>query len=391
MKPLPRNVGYELEFSMPGDVTLENIARHMEDEDLPATTCSTYRHTPAYVSASKWDVKKDGSCGAEAASPILKTYEDLQKSVKACTIIKAHRCRSTTSCGLHVHVDMNNVSDEMIDNMMRFIVRYEPCFFQLVPGWRQNSMYCRQLTPTIIDTLRRYKGQWRDFNWTRVWGSKNFWVNMISMHSIGTMEFRIMVGTLNENFILGYVTFLMQIVDAMLHGKRIEWGQVKAKSQRDLFQTTLGQANFYGPFTDKAQALTGRAWALGQFKLVTGMEAGRDYQGDEYVSPKVPNLFKDIIQPPTPVPQPSVPVPAPVQVTPTETVVRREAQQPALAAQHYSTTTDRTVQNVWHWANTNHTTTTWTNLYDTAASAIMSPSYDDVEPLSNDVEPFNTI
>lgn len=261
MQTLLRKIGFEVEFTCPRN-PLYDIQRVLSNRGEPVVNYGSYRHS----GGSAWDLKTDSSCGYEIASPVIQDYAGLIKAAKIVDVIKD--CGGTVNerCGLHVHVDMNGISQEVFERVMRFMSRYEDAFFLLADQARQSNQYCRKLEYHHVKDVQ----SGRDFR--RVWSSKHYWLNGTHLSGQGTLEFRLMASHLEAEYIVGWVLFLLHSVDYLMRGKTICWGKAKCASERDLLQTMLGQAGFYGPFNDrdKPTIVAARKWAIHTYTSKVG-------------------------------------------------------------------------------------------------------------------------
>ena len=256
MTTLARKIGFEVEFSCPVN-PLSEINRVLQRMAEPVTLAGYYRHSVG----SAWDLKLDGSCGYEIASPIIDSYEGLVKASKIVDIVKRAGGTVNPKCGLHVHIDMNGVNSLAFGRIMRFMSRYENAFFLLADESRQNNQFCRKLSGQ--DKIFRADPT----NFRSVWRDKHYWLNGTHLGGQGTLEFRLMASHLEPEYIVGWVLFLLHSIDYLLQGKQVSWGKAKCANDRDLLQTMLGQAGFYGPFNnrDKPTIVAARKWALSTY------------------------------------------------------------------------------------------------------------------------------
>jgi hypothetical protein len=255
MQTLLRKVGFEVEFAAPAN-PLPGIYRDLNRQGQPVTNAGFYRHS----TGTHWDLKTDSSCGFEIASPIISDYAQLIQAVKITDIIKSNGGTVDARCGLHVHVDMNGIDSETFERVMRFMSRYENAFFLLADSSRQNNTYCRKLNGQ--DKAIKDGADFRS-----AWHAKHYWLNGTHLRGQGTLEFRLMASHLDAEYIAGWVLFLIHTVDYLIKGKTICWGKAKCASDRDLLQTMLGQAGFYGPFEnrDKPTIVAARKWAISTY------------------------------------------------------------------------------------------------------------------------------
>ena len=266
MQTLLRKIGFEVEFSCPVN-PLREIDRVLQRMAEPVILAGYYRHS----TGSAWDLKTDSSCGYEIASPIIGSYESLVKAAKIVDIVKRAGGTVNPKCGLHVHVDMNGVNPEKFERVMRFMSRYEDAFFLLADASRQNNTFCRKLSGQD-KLIKADPTQFRS-----AWDYKHYWLNGTHLSGQGTLEFRLMASHLEAEYIVGWVLFLLHSIDYLLKGKHISWGKAKCASDRDLLQTMLGQAGFYGPFNDrdKPTIVAARKWALSTYTTKVGQSDRR--------------------------------------------------------------------------------------------------------------------
>lgn len=261
MMRLTTTVGFEFEFS---GSSLASVERALRDKNVSCTRPGAWHRSDGSI----WDLKTDSSCGWEVASPVLQTYEELVDAAHVGALISQAGGSVNHSCGFHVHIGVSNLSHAQLENVFRFLTRYETAFFLIVPPARRHSTWCKRLGTDVINRMKRPSFGQTDW-WSRTWHDKNVWLNGRRYPDIRTIEFRIMPGTLNPNFIIGYVTFLQCMINN-IKDRKICWGTVKSKDDRSTFQTMLGQAGFYGPWTTpehKELCVTGRKWAIERYNL----------------------------------------------------------------------------------------------------------------------------
>jgi len=267
-KLLPWPVGFELEWAqgtIPSRSTpTREVARVLRDHGLGVHDAERWRRTPQ--SLTHWDIKTDSSCGYEACSPVIETYDELAKACSGVHLIEASgAARITRSCGLHVHVGIGSaMSPEVLESVIKFLYRYEAAFYLIVPDYRRVNRYCRPINVAVVDAVRKNRG---DVEIASIWGSKDTWVNFIPLGRIGTVEFRFMEGTLSAATVYAYCLFLSFVMDVLIRGaKNGRWGRASAKDDWMLFYTMLQQCGMYGRITND-KVVIARKWASHRFRL----------------------------------------------------------------------------------------------------------------------------
>lgn len=279
---LPFSVGWELEFALRDPSELRTISNAMVRAGIDNENYGRWRRSP--VSADRWDLKTDSSCGIapgvpgfEAVSPVIYNYTDLTRHATVAPLIRRNGAIVNERCGLHVHIGLHNhpnFSSAAVDRLVRFLNRYEAAFYMLVPLARRNNPYCKPMPQSVVDRVRRAHG---NVDIGHVWADKNTWVNFQTMGRIGTVEFRLFPGTLDKDEIVGTVMFLQQVLDCVIcAGKEVQWGKAHAKDSRMMFYTMLQQAGFYGSF-DPDRLKIARKWATSHF--------GKENRGTDPVVP----------------------------------------------------------------------------------------------------------
>lgn len=280
MQTLPRKIGVEIEFSCQRN-PLAAIGTVLTGRGESVRVDSSYHASDG----SKWDLKTDSSCGYEIATPAISKYSDLVNAARVTELITSNGGTVNERCGLHVHVDMGDITPEKFQLIMRFMARYENAFFLMAGPSRQSNHFCKKLAHQV-STVKTDPARFRS-----AWGDKYFWLNGTHLRGIGTLEFRLMESTLDSAAIVGWVMFLVHTVEYIIAGKKISWGTAKCASDRDLLQTMLGQAGFYGPFEgrDKATIVAARRWAISTYTKKIS-------QDDKRVKPLTIDQFASLAQ-----------------------------------------------------------------------------------------------
>jgi len=259
---LTATTGVEYEYSGGNQ---QAIYRAMQDCGIRCQSPSSWHRTRE---VDYWDLKTDATCGWEIASPVLHTFEHVVDAANVSTIIRNCGGRVNDRCGFHVHVGMMGMTEEQLENIFRFLTRYEQAFFLIIPPSRRGNTYCKRLPSETYNRIKSHRFQ-NDQWWLSAWPDKNVWSNGHRYPDIRTIEFRLMPGTLDVNFIIGYITFLQCVLN-VVKDKTINWGLAKSRDERSLFQTMLGQAGFYGPWItpdQKTLCITGRKWAIERYTI----------------------------------------------------------------------------------------------------------------------------
>jgi hypothetical protein len=248
---LPITVGIEIETNQLTSNLNNDMARIRE------------RFTAAGIN---WNVKYDSSCGTndgfsglEVVSTICSTTQDLENVKKVCNILKDVGCKVNQRCGLHVHLGIRCFSEEQHYRMLNFFLRHEDAFFFLEPS-RKDSRYCGPISQDIKEKFMRgirVDGTVPTLSYD--WGDHRYtWMNGCAFRRHGTLEFRLMSGSLNEDDILNWVWFLLTCASKALRTlpSSNQENSVFLAADKLLQESEYDISNSLKPLADKA-----RKWA----------------------------------------------------------------------------------------------------------------------------------
>lgn len=102
------------------------------------------------------------------------------------------------SCGVHVHIDASGLDEEDHRAIHRFARAFEDQVFELVAPSRRENRYCRRLG-SRLDLRDRYR-----------------WVNFCALREFGTIECRLMQGSVSPIRILMWVRLMLRFMEVGL-------------------------------------------------------------------------------------------------------------------------------------------------------------------------------
>lgn len=253
--PLPFTLGVELEVNPVTNAgnDVERLSRHFRENAALAQRLNG------------WRIKTDGSCGVhggmgvEIVSPILRTEEELHDVRLVCRELAALGFKVNQHCGLHVHVGVDHLRADARERLFRFFVAYENAFYLLEPT-RKNNRYCLPLQDTLKAELQNGAGY-------DAWNCRYRWLNGCAYSEHGTLEFRLMGGSIDANHIIGWCDFLLHCFTTIVNNTRktVPWGTKPDTQQVRLLAEMLHELDLAAvPPANKAREKSARAWALSQ-------------------------------------------------------------------------------------------------------------------------------
>lgn len=171
----------------------------------------------------------DGSvCGVEINTPPAQGKALVDIITKACEALKKHNYKSTTKCGVHVHIDSRDFRDnhKKIIQLIKTYYATEDLLFSMLPPSRWNSTYCKRLSQNWLYDSFKKKNVEADKAWYKTedvrriaeakrskWGERYYGLNVHSLFFRGTIELRYHSGTLNPDKILKWVAINLRIFE----------------------------------------------------------------------------------------------------------------------------------------------------------------------------------
>ena len=113
------------------------------------------------------------------------------------------------SCGFHVHIDARDLNMAQLQNIARFVYKYEACIYSLIPANRRDgdNSYCKPLPyNTAHLTSSNFRQVIRDMD--RYHG-----LNFASYFEHASIEFRYHSGTINFRKIHHWIKLCLSIVE----------------------------------------------------------------------------------------------------------------------------------------------------------------------------------
>lgn len=214
-----RKFGVEVEFFGATQSILKNnlISQNVQFE------FERYNHE----TRNHWKFTTDSSIQGENAyemvSPILQGSEGLSHLKSACKSLRLSKAQINKSCGLHVHIDVNDYSVENMKTLIKNFYLLEKDFDKMMPESRRENKnnYCqgflhlennnRQMFFSKIDRCTTISQIASYFN------SRYYKLNLQSYTRYGTVEFRHHSGTTMYSKIKNWIFICSRLVEFSKH------------------------------------------------------------------------------------------------------------------------------------------------------------------------------
>ena len=156
------------------------------------------------------DGSLEGTNANEVVSPILKGTKGMNSLETICKALAEVDAKVNRSCGLHVHIGAERMSDEHYCRLVRNYQRIERAIDSFMPNSRRanNNGYCHSLVGINFEncTTKREIAQ-------AMHNDRYFKVNAIAYNRHKTIEFRQHSGTTDYEKISKWVMFLAKLVE----------------------------------------------------------------------------------------------------------------------------------------------------------------------------------
>lgn len=209
-----------------------------------------------------WKVMADSSLGgpvderSEVVSPIL-TYEDIPRVQEIVRALRRAGAQVNSNCGIHIHVEAAPFGVKQLVNLSRIVFKQEELLIRAL-GISDNRLasYTRRTSKDFIAKLDAHKpGSMRELNsmWygyfnnapTHYDRTRYHILNLHSVFSGQTVEFRAFESTLHAGKIKSYIQLVLAIAAKALNAKSAsgtqrEFNPDSAKYDLRVFLLNLG-------------------------------------------------------------------------------------------------------------------------------------------------------
>lgn len=218
----------------------------------------------------KWKVVSDASIRCEArggreatrnysvevVSPICK-YGDLEQVQEIVRSLRHAGAKVNDSCGIHVHVDAARHTPQTLRNIVNIMASKEDLLYKTLRVQIDRQYYCQKADLRFLDEVnnRRPKSMqelerlWyngssrRDIHYD---SSRYHALNLHSVFSKGTIEFRMFNSTLHAGEVKSYIQLCLAISHQALIQQRAMRTRTQSDNEKYTFRTWLLRLGLIG-------------------------------------------------------------------------------------------------------------------------------------------------
>ena len=193
----------------------------------------------------------------EVVSPICH-YEDIETIQELVRKLRHAGACVNRSCGIHIHVDAAPHSVKTLRNLVNIMVSKEDLLYKaLAVDVAREDHYCQKTDLSFLEELNRKKPKSIE-NFERMWyhGDSRSYdhydetryhaLNLHSVFSKGTIEFRLFNGTMHAGKVKTYIQLSLAISHQALVQKGASHSRTKSTNEKYTFRTWLLRLGMIG-------------------------------------------------------------------------------------------------------------------------------------------------
>ncbi len=263
--------GIEMEMTgIPRRKAAEVIAAYFDTYEVyDGGTYDAYHVTDGQ--GRKWKVVSDASIHpaardgrsastlykVEVVSPICH-YEDIETIQELVRKLRHAGACVNRSCGIHIHVDAAPHSVKTLRNLVNIMVSKEDLLYKaLAVDVAREDHYCQKTDLSFLEELNRKKPKSIE-NFERMWyhgdsrryahydETRYHALNLHSVFSKGTIEFRLYNGTMHAGKVKTYIQLSLAISHQALIQKGASHSRTKSTNEKYTFRTWLLRLGMIG-------------------------------------------------------------------------------------------------------------------------------------------------
>ncbi len=192
----------------------------------------------------------------ELVSPICK-YDDIPLLQEVVRTLRHGGAKVNDSCGIHVHIGLGSHTAQTLRNLVNIMAAKEDLLYKALQVEVDRERYCQKADLRFLDELNRrkprtmemlerewYNGESRRF--IHYDSSRYHALNLHSVFSKGTIEFRIFNSTLHAGEVKAYVQLCMAISHQALVQRTASRTRTHPENEKYTFRTWLLRLGMIG-------------------------------------------------------------------------------------------------------------------------------------------------
>lgn len=193
----------------------------------------------------------------EVVSPICK-YEDIPTVQEIVRQLRHNGAKVNSSCGIHIHVDASRHNPQTLRNIVNIMASKEDLLYKTlkVESWRERQ-YCKKADLRFLDevnthrpkTMEQIERQWYNGESGRNQHYDHSRYHALNLHSVfskGTIEFRMFNSTLHAGEVKSYIQLCLAISHQALVQRTASRSRTQSTNEKYTFRTWLLRLGMIG-------------------------------------------------------------------------------------------------------------------------------------------------
>lgn len=192
----------------------------------------------------------------EFVSPICQ-YEDIETIQELVRKLRAGGARVNNSCGIHVHVDASSHTPQTLRNIVNIMASKEDLLYKTLQVQVDREYYCKKADTRFLEDLNHKRPRTMD-EVERMWyngyggrynhydNSRYHALNLHSVFSKGTIEFRMFNSTLHAGEVKAYIQLCLAISHRALVQRGASHIKTQPENEKYTFRTWLLRLGMIG-------------------------------------------------------------------------------------------------------------------------------------------------
>ena len=200
--------------------------------------------------------RASGYYSVEVVSPICR-YEDIETIQEIVRRLRKNGGMVNSSCGIHVHVDASPHTPKTLRNIVNIMAAKEELLYKALQINVERERFCKKTDITFLERMDQHRPRsmdeieclWyngrggRDRHYDQ---SRYHALNLHSVFSKGTIEFRLFNSTLHAGEVKSYIQLCLAISHQALVQKSASHSRTTSTNEKYTFRTWLLRLGLIG-------------------------------------------------------------------------------------------------------------------------------------------------
>ncbi len=198
----------------------------------------------------------DSHYEVELVSPICR-YEDIETIQEIVRKLRSAGAKTNDSCGIHVHIDASPHTVKTLRNIVNIMAAKEDLLYKALNVRPSRERYCQKADTRFLDemnhrkpkSMEQFESMWydgRSGSHYHYHSSRYHGLNLHSVFSKGTIEFRLFNSTLHAGKIKSYIQLCLAISHQALIQKGASRIRTQSPNEKYTFRTWLLRLGMIG-------------------------------------------------------------------------------------------------------------------------------------------------